>query len=129
MLSPQMQATTATETPRRDLKFRTRDFALRIIRLHSSLPRTTVAQVIGRQLLRSGTSVGANYREGMRARSHAEYATKLNLSLMELEETLYWLEIVEGTGLLKPPKLHAIEQETRELMAIFISLINKWRSK
>ena len=63
-----------------DLKIRTRDFALRIIRLYSSLPKSTEAQVIGKQVLRSGTSVGANYREGLRARSRPEYATKLNIS-------------------------------------------------
>ena len=124
MLSPQMQATAATETPRRDLKFRTRDFALRIIRLHSSLPRTTVAQVIGRQLLRSGTSVGANYREGMRARSHAEYATKLNLSLMELEETLYWLELLEES-VLKNREVTQLKAESGELSAILVTLIKR----
>ena len=81
------QAATQTVAPV-DLKIRTRDFALRVIRLYSSLPKSVEAQVIGKQVLRSGTSVGANYREGLRARSRSEYATKLNISLMELEETL-----------------------------------------
>src|SRR5215467_4922355 len=94
-----MQTMQGTEPPVSDIKVRVRDFAVRIIRFHCSLPRTTVAQVIGRQLLRSGTSVGANYREGIRARSHSEYTAKLNLSLMELEETLYWLELVEESVL------------------------------
>lgn len=127
MLSPQMQATTATETPAKDLKVRTRDFALGIIRLHSSLPRTTVAQVIGGQLLRSGTSVGANYREGTRARSLAEYATKLNLSLMEPEETLYWLELLEES-VLKNREVTHLKAESGELSAILVTLIKraKW---
>ncbi len=119
-----MQATAATETPRKDLKVRTRDFALRIIRLHSSLPRTTVAQVIGSQVLRSGMSVGANYREGMRARSHAEYATKLNLSLMELEETLYWLELLEES-VIKNREVAQLKAESGELSSIFVTLIKR----
>jgi four helix bundle protein len=68
------------------LKKRTRDYALAVMRLSTSLPRSQEAQVLGRQLLRSGTSVGANFRESLRGRSRAEYATKLNLALMELEE-------------------------------------------
>lgn len=122
-----MQATTVTEAPRKDLKVRTRDFSLRIIRLHSSLPRTTVAQVIGRQLLRSAMSVGANYREGTRARSIAEYATKLNLSLMELEETLYWLELLEES-VLKNREVTRLKAESGELTAILVTLIKraKW---
>jgi four helix bundle protein len=71
-----------------DLKDRTRAYALRIIRLYGALPKKTESQVIGKQLLRSGTAVGANYREAVRARSKIEYAAKLNLGLMELEETL-----------------------------------------
>lgn len=119
-----MQATSAPETPPKDLKVRTRDFALLVIRLHSSLPRTTVAQVIGRQLLRSGMSVGANYREGTRARSHAEYATKLSLSLMELEETLYWLELLEES-VLKNREVAQLKAESGELSAIMVTLIKR----
>jgi four helix bundle protein len=69
-----------------DLKIRTRDFALRVIRLYASLPKSVEAQVIGKQMLRAGTSVGANYREGLRARSRPEYATKLNISFQPLPE-------------------------------------------
>ena len=78
------------------MKDRTRNYALRIIRLYGALPKKKVAQVMGNQMLRSGTSVGAHYRECIRARSKAEYAAKLNAGLMELEETLYWLELLEG---------------------------------
>jgi len=79
-----------------DLRDRTRDFALRIIRLYTALPKRSEAQIIGKQVLRSGTAVGANYREGLRARSKTEHAAKLNIGLMELEETMYWLELLEG---------------------------------
>ena len=77
-----------------DLKVRTKTYALRIVRLYTSLPKTTEAQVIGKQLLRSGTSVGANYREAYRARSTAEFIAKCGISLQELDETSYWLELL-----------------------------------
>jgi four helix bundle protein len=93
-----------------DLKIRTRDFALRVIRLYSSLPKSAEAQVIGKQILHSGTSVGANYREGLRARSRSEYAAKLNISLMELEETLYWLELLEA-AVLRNTEVNSLKAE------------------
>ncbi len=110
-----------------DLKIRTRDFALRIIRLYSSLPKSTEAQVIGKQVLRSGTSVGANYREGLRARSRPEYATKLNISLMEVEETLYWLELMEES-VLKNSEVANLKTEAGELCAILVTLIKRAKS-
>ena len=112
-----------------DLKVRTRNFALRIIRLYSALPKTTLAQVMGKHLLRSGTSVGANYREALRARSHAEYAAKLNIALMELEETLYWLELLEAARVFSSGRLARLQGETGELTAIFVSLIKKWKCR
>src|SRR5436305_8182137 len=78
----------------RDLQVRTKSFALRIVRLFCSLPKTTEAQVLGRQLPRSGTSVGAHYREAMRARSVAEFISKVEGGLQELEETSYWMELL-----------------------------------
>ena len=110
-----------------DLKIRTRDFALRIIRLYSSLPKSTEAQVIGKQVLRSGTSVGANYREGLRARSRPEYATKLNIALMELEETLYWLELMEES-ILNNAEVGKLKLEVGELCAILVTLIKRAKS-
>ena len=79
----------------KDLKSRTKEFALRVIRLFAALPKTTEAQVIGKQLLRSGTSVGAHYREGMRARSDAEFISKIEGGLQELEESCYWMEFMK----------------------------------
>jgi four helix bundle protein len=107
-----------------DLKVRTRDFALRIVRLYAALPKSTVAQVMGRQVLRSGTSVGANYREGIRARSSIEYAAKLNISLMELEETAYWLELLEES-VLRSDEVQELKSEAGELCAIFVTLIKR----
>ena len=112
-----------------ELKQRTREFALRIVRLSSSLPSNRTNDAIARQLLRAGTSPGAHFREALRARSKSEYVAKLNGGLMELEETLYWLEIVEGANLVASPKLDPLRQETSELIAIFVSLIKKWRGK
>lgn len=82
------------EEKKRDILERTKRFALRIVRLYSALPKTTVAQVIGKQVLRSGTSVGAHVREGKRSRSDAEMVGKTEGALQELEETVYWLELL-----------------------------------
>ena len=77
-----------------DLKVQTKAFALRVIRLFVALPKSAVAQVLGKQIIRSGTSVGAHYREASRARSNAEFISKIEGGLMELEETAYWLELL-----------------------------------
>ncbi len=108
-----------------DLKDRTREFALRVVRLVSALPDSRIAWRLGDQMLRSGTSLGAHYREAIRARSKAEYVAKLNSGLMELEETVYWLEVIDGAGLMPHSKLAAPAQEADELTAIMVSLIKK----
>src|SRR5208337_1293851 len=102
-----------------DLKPRTKAFALRVIRLYSKLPRSdTVAQVLGRQVLRSGTSVGANYREVSRGRSKAEFISKIGDCLKEIEETAYWLELLMESGCVKPIRMASLLDETRQLIAI-----------
>src|SRR5262249_13939624 len=106
-----------------DLKARTKAFALRMIRLYSAMPNTVVAQVIGRQLLRSGTSVGAHYREASRGRSTAEFVSKIECALQELEEAAYWLELVSESGLLKPARLSAIQREVEELTKILTTCV------
>jgi four helix bundle protein len=108
-----------------DLKDRTRSFALRVIRLVSALPNSRVAWRLGDQLLRAGTSVGAHYREAIRARSKAEYVAKLNAGLMELEETLYWLELIHSAKLIPDSRLKDLMRESEELTAILVSLIKK----
>lgn len=91
------------ETPV-DLRTRTSDFALRIIKLYSSLPKTTEAQVLGKQVLRSGTSIGAHYREGHRAKSDADIINKFETALQELDETDYWLELLVKAGIIPAQK-------------------------
>lgn len=107
---------------------RTKDLALRIIRMYSSLPRSPVAQVLGKQILRSGTSIGANYREANRARSKAEFIAKMGDSLKELDETSYWLELLAESGTVSMAKLQDLADETHQLMAIFITIIKRAKS-
>ena len=111
----------------RDLKGRTKSFAVAIIRIVASLPRTIVAQIIGKQLLKSGTSVGANYREANRSRSLAEFISKLGIVEQELAETEYWLELVEASGIKRAEDLTRVNQETQELLAIIVSSIRTAR--
>ena len=109
----------------RDLRDRTKRFALSVIRMFSMIPKTTEAQVLGKQLLRSGTSIGANYREAYRGRSKAEFIAKCGDSLRELEETAYWLELLID-GKIVPPKLLAeLRQECDELIAIFVTILKR----
>lgn len=110
-----------SEDDRRDLRSRTKEFALRVIRLYASLPKTTEAQVIGKQVLRSGTSVGAHYREAKRARSTAEFVSKAEGGLQELEETVYWLELLADSGLVPATRLVDLQKEANELTAILVS--------
>lgn len=113
------------ETQPVDLRLRTKAYALRIINLHGRLPNTEVARVLGRQVLRSGTSVGANYREAYRARSKAEFVAKLGDSLRELEETSYWLELLQESGSVTSEMLSGLHQESNELTAIFTSIVKR----
>ncbi len=108
----------SVDEEKRDLRIRTKDFALRIIRLFVALPKTTEAQVIGKQVLRSGTSVGAHYREANRSRSDAEYIAKIKGGLQELEETCYWLELLCDAAIVKGDRLAELRNEAEELTAI-----------
>ena len=108
-----------------DLRIRTKQFALRIIRLYTALPKRTETQVIGKQMLRSGTSVGANYREAFRARSDAEFLAKLGICIQELDETTYWLELLIEGELMPSQRLEPLQIEADELLAIFTTIIKK----
>ncbi len=108
-----------------DLKTRTRRFALEVIRLYTDLPKSPEAQVLGNQLLRSGTSVGAHYRESIRGRSNAEVVSKIEVALQELEETQYWLELLSESGIAKQECLGSLVQETHELIAILVTCVKK----
>jgi len=109
----------------RDLRDRTKRFALSVIRMFSMIPKTTEAQVLGKQLLRSSTSVGANYREAYRGRSKAEFIAKCGDSLRELEETVYWLELLIDGKIVPPKLLAALRQECDELIAIFVTILKR----
>jgi len=111
------------------LRLRTKSFALRIINLYSSLPRNTVGRIIGQQLLRSGTSVGANYREACRARSNAEFISKMGLCLSELDETSYWLELIVDAKIFPSLKLRQLISECNELIAIFTTVVISMKQK
>lgn len=108
---------------------RTKDFALRIIRLYSSLPKTTVAQVMGKQVLRSGTSVGAQLREAKRSRSNAELISKTESALQELEETVYWLELLGESAIVKPEMLTDLMDEADQLTAILVTSAKNLKSR
>ena len=112
-----------------DLKVRTKEFAIRIIKLYSSLPRSTEAQVVGKQFLRSGTSVRAQYRECQYSKSDADFISKIQGSLQELDETLYWLELIDEMNFFPAEKLQAIKQESNELRAIFITIAKKVKTR
>jgi four helix bundle protein len=93
------------------------------------LPKTTEAQVLGKQVLRSGTSVGAHYREGQRAKSAADFINKIEGSLQELDETAYWLELLVESEIVTESKLASLRKETDELIAIFVTIVNKMKHK
>lgn len=112
-----------------DLRVRTKAFALRIIRLYAALPKTTEAQVIGKQLLRSGTSVGAHYHEAQRAKSDADFINKIEGGLQELEETGYWLELLAESGIVAEERLMPLLNEVEELIAIFVTMIKKVKER
>jgi four helix bundle protein len=112
-----------------DLKTRTREFALRVIRLFVALPNSTLAQVMGKQLLRSATSVGAHYREGFRSRSDAEFISKLEGGLQELEESAYWLELLGGAGVFPQDRLTPLLEEVNELIAIFTACVKNTKRR
>jgi four helix bundle protein len=118
-----------SEGKQSDLRIRTKSFALRIIRLYAALPKTTEAQVIGKQLLRSGTSLGAHYREAQRAKSDADFINKIEGGLQELEETAYWLELLAESGIVAEEHLKPLHDETEELTAIFVTMVKKVKER
>jgi four helix bundle protein len=111
-----------------DLRLRTKRFALRIITMCDKLPVNRVGRILGDQVFRSGASVGANYREAYRARSKAEFIAKVGDSQKELEETIYWLELLAESGAMKPARLTLLIAEAEELMAIFSKILKSSKS-
>jgi four helix bundle protein len=106
-----------------DLRARTKEYALRIIRLFRALPRRDgVAEVLGKQLLRSGTSVAAHYREAVRAKSDLDFISELEGAQQELDESDLWLELLADSGVIKSTLIQPLRQETDELIAIFVTM-------
>jgi four helix bundle protein len=112
----------------KDLKDRTKNFALRIIRMYTALPKSTEAKIVGTQVLRSGTTVGANYREAYRSKSKAEFIGKMGDCLKELDETAYWFELLIEGEILSENKLSGLLQESKELTAIFVTIIKNTKT-
>jgi four helix bundle protein len=115
-------------TRQQELRDRTKKFALQILRLYKTLPFAADAQVLGKQLIRSGTSVAANYRAACRARSRQEFAAKIGVVVEEADETVFWLELLLDSGLAKPDRVSELLAESRELTAIFTAAYSTARS-
>ena len=103
------------------LRDRTKRFALRIVGMYRALPRSEEARIIGKQVLRSGTSIGANYRAACRARSRAEFVAKLGVVLEEADETAFWLDLLRDAGIFSDQKLQRLIREANELVSIFVA--------
>ena len=114
----------------KDLSPRTKDFARRVIRMYAAMAKNnTAAQVLGKQELRSATSIGANYREANRARSKAEFVCKIGDCLKEADEALYWLELISEESFLPARRLQTLLAESNELVAIFATIHKNSRSR
>ena len=112
-----------------ELKARTKKFAIRVIRLFKALPNRPAEQVVGKQALRAGTSVAANYRAACRARSKPEFVAKIGVVSEEADESVFWLELMVESGLVKAKLMEALLKEARELSAIFTASYNTARGK
>jgi four helix bundle protein len=107
----------------KELRERSKQFALRIVRLAASLPAGRVGDVLGRQVLKSGTSIGANYREALRASSKRHFVSTVEIALREADETVYWLELLADSGTVKPTRLRALTEEANQLVAILAATV------
>jgi four helix bundle protein len=112
-----------------ELKARSKRFAIAVVTLFRELPRTEEARILGRQLLRSGTSVAANYRAACRARSKAEFIAKLGVVVEEIDETVFWIELLAESGTFPQTRLKRIEIEANELLAIFAASRNTAKNR
>jgi four helix bundle protein len=107
-----------------DLLARTKAFSLAVIRFYSAMPRETVAQILGRQLLRSATSVGAQYREAQRAKSISDFLSKTEGALQEVDESGYWLELINDSGI-ETARVEPLQNEAMQLLAIFVAITRR----
>lgn len=112
-----------------DLKRRTQSFALSMVRFYVSLPKTSEAQILGKQVLRSGTSIGAQYREAWRAKSDADFVSKMEGALQEADESSYWLELLRDAGIASSDSASALLSELDEITAIFVTIVKKVKAR
>jgi len=110
-------------------KERTRDVALRAIRLTEAIPKSRTADVLGRQLLRSATSIGANYRAACRRRSTADMISRLSIVEEEADETIYWIELIVDAALVTPKRVEPLRNEVHEIVAMTVASIKTLRSR
>jgi four helix bundle protein len=120
---------TLPQESERDLRLRLKDYGLRVLRLYDSLPRYGSAQIVGRQIARSGTSPGAHYREACRAKSDADFISKIEGALQELDETDYWIEMLSDGGYVRSEQLQPLKSETDELIAILVTIVRKVKQR
>jgi four helix bundle protein len=113
----------------KEFKERTKKIALRVIKVVEALPSGKAADIMGRQLVRCGTSVGANYRAACRGKSSADVAAKLGIVEEEADETLYWLELLADSGKMRKSRLQALMDETEEILAMTVASIKTLRSR
>jgi four helix bundle protein len=111
-----------------DLKDRTKRFAIKVIQLVDSLPKGRISDILGRQLLRAGTSVGANYRSACRAKSPADFISKMGIVEEEVVESIYWMELLVEANIVMPAELEFLTKEAHELLAITVSSIKRAKS-
>ncbi len=114
---------------RPDLLQRTKSFAVRIVRMYVSMPKSVEAQVLGKQVLRSGTSIGAQYHEAQRAKSDADFISKLEGALQELDETCYWLELIVEVGIFGEGKIEPLREEAEELIKIMVTIVKQVKER
>lgn len=113
----------------KELEIRTKTFAINVIRLSTSLPNTLELRVIKNQLVKSGTSIGANYREANKSRSRPDFQNLLKICQAEANETLYWLEIIEEICTQNKPMIKKLISESKELLALFTAIVNKLKNQ
>jgi four helix bundle protein len=112
-----------------DIRERTFDFAARIVNLANHIPNTNAGEVLGRQLIRAGTSIGANAREAVAAYSRDDFVFKTNLTLKEARETSYWLRVLKATKVIAPSRLTSIIDEAEQIKKILGSIVSKAKRK
>ena len=118
-----------TTKPYGDLKTRTYEFALKVVRFYAGLSSNRAAQHLGDQAMRAGTSVGAHYREASRSRSNAEFISKLEVLLQELDEAIYWMSLLRDSGETTEAVIAPLLDESNQLIAIFVTCVNKVKAR